>query len=550
MAATVTDRDIRPGRRKRATWLVAMFTLASVVIGIAGTTSAVGQENGAACGLDVALVVDSSGSIDDVELGLMKDAFGGFVDAFLPETPTQMAVVEFDRAGRVLQDFTSDPGALKDALDLLESDRRTNWQDALLVARGLFPNRAVPDLIVFASDGRPNKVNGSKVFDRAAGLAAAVVEADAAKAAGARIIAIGIGDKLRVDNLAAIASSIEDVHTTDFAGLAQTLAELAIDPCRRPPRSCGADVALVVDSSGSIDDTELALMKDAFTGFVDAFLPATPTQMAVVEFDRAADVLQDFTSDAPALKDALELLESDRRTNWQDALLVARGLFPHRDAAPDLIVFASDGRPNKVTGSKVFDRAAGLAAAVIEADAAKAAGARIIAIGIGDRLRVNPLAAIASSIEDVHTTDFEGLAETLAGLATDLCGGTITVTKLIDEDGTLTTTDDQTPAEGWVFWPEVPSGSTDKERAATDENGMAVFTITPDIAAAAGDGTLVNLFEVAQPGYGLLEASCVDAADTGTSNELDAVTGIIVGPEDNVQCTFINALEIITSTGD
>jgi Mg-chelatase subunit ChlD len=550
MAATVTDFDARPGGRRRATWLIAMFTLASVVVGMGDAAPAAGQANGASCGLDVALVVDSSGSIDDAELGLMKDAFGGFVDAFLPQTPTQMAVVEFDRVGRVLQDFTSDSGALKDALGLLESDRRTNWQDALLVARGLFPNRAVPDLIVFASDGRPNKVNGSKVFDRAAGLAAAVVEADAAKAAGARIIAIGIGDKLRVDNLEAIASSSADVHTTDFEGLAQTLAELAIDPCLRPPRSCGADVALVVDSSGSIDDTELALMQDAFTGFVDAFLPATPTQMAVVEFDRVGRVLQDFTNDATALKDALGLLESDRRTNWQDALLVARGLFPHRAAAPDLIVFASDGRPNKVNGSKVFDRAAGLAAAVIEADAAKAAGARIIAIGIGDRLQVNPLAAIASASEDVRTTDFEGLAQTLAQLAIDLCGGTITVTKLVDADGTLTTTDDQTPAEGWEFWSEVPSGSADPERAATDENGMVVFTITPDIAAAAGDGTLVNLFEVAQPGYALLGASCSEATDNGTSNELDAVTGIIVGPDDHVQCTFINAQETITSVGD
>ena len=313
--------------------------------------------------------------------------------------------------------------------------------------------------------------------------------------------------------------------------------------------SCGLDVALVVDSSGSIDDVEMGLMRDAFSGFVDAFLPATPTQMAVVEFDRFGRVLQDFTSDATALKGALDLFESDRRTNWQDALLVARRLFPNR-AVPDLIVFASDGRPNKVNGSKVFDRAAALAAAVVEADAAKAAGARIIAIGIGDRPRENNLAAIASSSNDVHTTDFEGLAQTLAELAIDLCGGTITVTKLIDADGMLNTTEDRTPGEGWVFWPEVPSGSVDKERAATDENGMVTFTITPDIAAAAGEGTLVNMFEVAQADHVMIVASCVAATNNGTSNEMDAVSGIIVGPEDQVLCTFINALEIVTTTGD
>jgi hypothetical protein len=115
MAAIVAVSRQRLGGRKRAAWLIALFTLTSVVVGLADPAPAAGQANGASCGLDVALVVDSSGSIDDVEMGLMRDAFGGLVDAFLPATPTQMAVVEFDRVGRVLQDFTSDTTALKDA---------------------------------------------------------------------------------------------------------------------------------------------------------------------------------------------------------------------------------------------------------------------------------------------------------------------------------------------------------------------------------------------------------------------------------------------------
>ncbi len=549
MASFTTNWDARLGWRERAAWLVVMLVLASLLTGVAHTAPAAGQTPGASCGADVALVVDSSGSIDSVELGLMKEAFDGFVDEFLPRTRTQMAVVEFDRRAKVLQDFTADPDALHDALSLLKSDRRTNWQDALLVARNLFPHRPAPDLIVFASDGRPNKVNGSTVFDRAAGLAAAVVEADAAKAAGARIVAIGIGDKLREDKLAAIASSSDDVHTTNFRGLAQTLADLADDLC--PPEfrpACGADVTLVVDSSGSIDPDELGLLKDAFDGFVDAFLPDTSTHMAVVEFDRVGKVLQDYTNDKAALHDALALLKSDRRTNWQDALLVARGLMPHRPAE-DVIVFASDGRPNKVNGSTAFDRRAALAAAVVEADAAKAAGARIIAIGIGDRLRENNLAAIASSRDDVHTTDFETLAGTLAQLAIDLCGSTITVKKLIDADGLEETTHDRTPAAGWTFRPETVGGSPTPESAATDAEGSVVFVIEPETPTFDASATTVDVFEAAMEGYELLDASCAGATDNGTSNGMDGVTGIVVELDDIVVCTFINAPEDLTTGG-
>lgn len=300
--------------------------------------------------------------------------------------------------------------------------------------------------------------------------------------------------------------------------------------------SCGADVVLVVDSSGSVDATELALMRDAFSGFVDAFLPATPTQMAVVDFDRRATVLQGFTDDAAALDVALGSLESGGRTNWQDALLKARGLFPHRDA-PDLIVFASDGRPNKRNGTRVIDKPAALAAAVVEADAAKAAGARIVAIGIGNRLRVDKLEAIASSSADVHTADFDTLADTLAELAGELCGGTIVATKLIDADGDLATTDDQTPAEGWTFTADaLDGGSAIPQSAATDASGSVVFVITPD-------GATVDLYETVVQPYGLLDASCVGATDNGASNLLDGITGIVVGASDAVVCTFINSAD-------
>jgi len=51
---------------------------------------------------------------------------------------------------------------------------------------------------------------------------------------------------------------------------------------------------------------------------------------------------------------------------------------------------------------------------------------------------------------------------------------------------------------------------------------------------------VVNVFEASREGYTLLDVSCIGATDNGSSNLLDGVTGIVVGAQDRVHCTFIN----------
>ncbi|NIS64025.1 MAG: hypothetical protein GTO05_02545, partial [Gemmatimonadales bacterium] len=60
----------------------------------------------------------------------------------------------------VLQGFTTDATALKNAIDSATTGQFTNWDDALYDARTLFPNRAAPDVIIIASDGWPNSIGG------------------------------------------------------------------------------------------------------------------------------------------------------------------------------------------------------------------------------------------------------------------------------------------------------------------------------------------------------------------------------------------------------
>ena len=198
---------------------------------------------------------------------------------------------------------------------------------------------------------------------------------------------------------------------------------------------------LVIDTSTSIDNTELGLMRSAFVSFVNAFLPGTPSQIAVVSFDDSAVLRSGFTNNVATLTTAINGTNGDGYTNWEDALADSRALFPNRSDKPDLIVFSSDGNPTASSAgpNNTSQPNAHLAPAITQANLAKAAGIRIILLGIGNELSTANLVAI-SSADAVYTSNFSTLAADLATLATDLCGGHITVIKKIG------TPDSWTPA--------------------------------------------------------------------------------------------------------
>jgi len=290
--------------------------------------------------------------------------------------------------------------------------------------------------------------------------------------------------------------------------------------------SCGLDIALVLDSSGSISTTELVQMKNAFKGFVNAFLPATPTLFSVTDFDFGASVLQTFTDNTAQLNIAINAPVSGGSTNWEDGLKKASSTFdPRSDSEhPDLVLFASDGNANK-PGTK----AQALQAAIVKANEIKNAGTRIITLGIGDNLNVNNLKAI-SSADAVYTSDFDTLASDLRDLAKELCGGTITVKKLIDTDTNLNTTNDQFPASGWIFDIDGTPSNPDPELTSVDG-----FTSSVEVKS----GTY-SVTETQKNGLKLLDAKCfVDNVMVGSSS-LSGVEGIAVSTSDIVSCTFIN----------
>ncbi len=302
-------------------------------------------------------------------------------------------------------------------------------------------------------------------------------------------------------------------------------------------QSCGLDIAIVIDNSTSISNTEMNQMKSAMTAFTNA-LSGTPTQFSVTRFATNASVIQGFTSNITTVNNAINGVPTNGGyTNWQDGLTKAASTLPNR-SNPNLVLFASDGDPTASSaGPNDTDQPnAHLAPAVAVADSIKTAGTRILALGIGSPT-VSRLQAISGPnvntgnvlTSDVITTNFSNLAADLAAFAKQTCGGTITTTKLIDQDGNLNTTGDQVPASGWSF--DINGSPSNPAAVATDASGKTV-------AVPVSNGTY-SVNEVTQAGYDLVSASCGGASNNG-SKQSNAVTGVVVGSDNIVSCTFIN----------
>ena len=309
-----------------------------------------------------------------------------------------------------------------------------------------------------------------------------------------------------------------------------------IQPAPNPalPNSCGLDIALVLDSSGSISATELGQMKDAFEGFVSAFLSATPTLFSVTDFDHSGHVLQTFTGNIALLNTAVNTPSSGGQTNWEDGLLKAKSTFDPRNDHPNLVIFASDGNPNVRNGNtNPSFQQEDLDAAVQVANDIKGEGTRIIALGIGDNLNSDKLKAI-SSLDAVYTSDFSTLASTLADLASELCGGTITIKKLVDG----------VPAQGWTF--DISGSPSNPDPVQTGSDGF-----TPSVELEPGT---YSVEETLQDGYTFVAAECtINNGSWNTVSSGNSVTAIPVGSNDIISCVFNNHANeppVITLLGD
>lgn len=143
---------------------------------------------------DVMLVLDRSDSIDAAELVTMKTAAHAFVNAMNPDGGVHMGQTSFSTNGTLDTHLTGNKATIDANIDALATSGFTNLFEGIQLAKNELDDThvderpSVKDFMVIITDGSPNRPVPPPT---APGVAA--TEADAARAAGIEIFAVGIG---------------------------------------------------------------------------------------------------------------------------------------------------------------------------------------------------------------------------------------------------------------------------------------------------------------------------------------------------------------------
>jgi uncharacterized repeat protein (TIGR01451 family) len=355
-------------------------------------------------------------------------------------------------------------------------------------------------------------------------------------------------------------------------------AAITVTPAPNPslPASCGISLALDFDLSNSITSSEFTQMRQASMNLVTS-LQGTPSQVGVYTYATFAPATNGsggtvnhptIPGTQPAANFALpatpiatpggattvtrriagltRVAPASGGTNWDQGLsqLVGAGQ-PHYNA----VLFITDGDPttwgpnNNGSGTSTDDTTVN--AAITSANAVKAAGTRVIAVGVSNTTgpAVQRLQYISGPTRnsDYFVTNWDALQETLVSIATAACQGTITVVKQIRNlDGTTS------PGVGWTFSATNSRGPVTPPSGATSSNGTVNFTVP--------DNSIATMNETQQSGYQLVQqngsnAVCTSGGNPITSTNVGA-TGfsVPIGSRQILSCTVMNSLIPATLT--
>jgi uncharacterized repeat protein (TIGR01451 family) len=212
------------------------------------------------CGLNVALVLDLSGSVFEAGAqGALKQTAGALTQS-LVGTPSQVALYTFgsivpapsataspgSNDNRPLTPVSTQEGADTvigwiNGLTQPNPGQATNWDRALFqVAQS--PQRF--DVVLVLTDGNPTRYGpftsggtplGTGIQTRFVEIEHSIFSANAVKNQGTKIIAVGLGDGISgaAYNLEAISGPIEgtDYYQADWANAATVLANVALHGC-------------------------------------------------------------------------------------------------------------------------------------------------------------------------------------------------------------------------------------------------------------------------------------------------------------------------------
>ncbi|MEK7519736.1 MAG: vWA domain-containing protein [Patescibacteria group bacterium] len=166
----------------------------NIRISVTGKPSTVGCQGK----VDLMLVLDRSGSIDFTELGQLKTAANAFVDALAPSASSvHIGQSSFATTGSLDLHLTDNATSTHAAINALIAVGQTNLKSGIDFAKTELNNPGdghdrtdgdSPDKMVIITDGAPNRPIPAITADDVA-----AASADAARAAGIEIFALGVG---------------------------------------------------------------------------------------------------------------------------------------------------------------------------------------------------------------------------------------------------------------------------------------------------------------------------------------------------------------------
>ncbi len=242
-----------------------------------------------------------------------------------------------------------------------------------------------------------------------------------------------------------------------------------------------------MDFSGSTSGFN-AQLKGAANTFVDS-LVGTPSRMALFSFSDDSPA-SGATANLPALTPVTTQAQANAfkanyagwtsggGTNW-DRGLGAAATSNTAGNHYDVVVMITDGNPTRYSsppqGPGGFNRLREVEQGIFSANALKAAGSRVIAVGVGSGVTQPESAFNLRSISGptlnsdyYQSADYTQAGAALRALALGNCSGTLTVVKQVLPPGTPPNSEaGATPAGGWTFGAtRRPRGSSSPRPAA------------------------------------------------------------------------------------
>jgi len=245
-----------------------------------------------------------------------------------------------------------------------------------------------------------------------------------------------------------------------------------------PPlrQACGVHVALILDLSYSVQmASALPSLKAAAKGLTDN-LVGTNSEVALFTFGTSAPAAGTNNRNRPltpvSTKAGADLVDSwidgltittAEYTNWDRGLFqVAEQAQPHSGPGNmfDVAIIITDGNPTRYgsgsTSTSSATRYAELEQAIFSANAIKASGTRVVAVGVGPDVAASGinLASISGPVQgsDYYTVGWADAADTiknmaLAGCHTDTTGSLTVIKEMLPPESTDISK--ATPQGGW-----------------------------------------------------------------------------------------------------